>query len=151
MDDQRHAFFDSLHINIHDPRVKAQQDYCHRTFQYRKGYTTMEFQMSPFYIATFTLLGILLVFNYTKRCNKTTLPFPPGPPGEFILGHLRVIPFEDPFKSYLDWGKEYSNANHLLSFDALTVFCRKRCSLFQNSRTAHRCSKQCEGLRGFAR
>lgn len=36
------------------------------------------------------------------------LPLPPGPPGEFILGHLRSIPKSDTALAYAKWGREYS-------------------------------------------
>lgn len=42
--------------------------------------------------------------------GKRKYPLPPGPPGEFILGHYRKIPFVAAFKQYAQWGKEYSTA-----------------------------------------
>lgn len=48
----------------------------------------------------------LYLVPYVLRKRK--LPLPPGPPGEFILGHYRKIPFVAAFKQYAQWGKEYS-------------------------------------------
>ncbi|KAI9740606.1 MAG: hypothetical protein M1834_005187 [Cirrosporium novae-zelandiae] len=37
------------------------------------------------------------------------LPLPPGPPGELILGHLRVVPSSSPEYTYQKWSKEYGS------------------------------------------
>ena len=39
--------------------------------------------------------------------SKTKSPLPPGPPGEPILGHLRVVPTDNPEHAYARWAKEY--------------------------------------------
>ncbi|KAL8377650.1 hypothetical protein RB595_008373 [Gaeumannomyces hyphopodioides] len=44
-----------------------------------------------------------------RRRRAKRLPLPPGPPGEFLLGHSRVVPFEAPFKKYAEWGVEYDS------------------------------------------
>ncbi|TVY21370.1 Cytochrome P450 monooxygenase psiH [Lachnellula arida] len=64
--------------------------------------------ISPYAIllsAAVLVLG-LAIFKFRGR---RTLPYPPGPPGEFLIGHLRVIPFEDSPTAYLNWGREYKS------------------------------------------
>jgi hypothetical protein len=34
-------------------------------------------------------------------------PLPPGPPGEFLIGHVRVIPKDGTAETYARWGREY--------------------------------------------
>lgn len=41
--------------------------------------------------------------TYRRRLN-----LPPGPCGEFLLGHLRVIPKSGTAEAYAHWGREYS-------------------------------------------
>lgn len=67
--------------------------------------------LSPFNAAVVTVAGALValliaIVRDTQR--RKGLPYPPGPPGEFLLGHLRIVPFENTQEAYLKWGKEYS-------------------------------------------
>ncbi|KAI8270418.1 Cytochrome P450 monooxygenase COX2 [Colletotrichum sp. SAR11_239] len=41
--------------------------------------------------------------------KRRNLRLPPGPPGEPILGHLRVIPTDNPEYAYAAWSKEYNS------------------------------------------
>jgi cytochrome P450 len=56
-----------------------------------------------------------LVYNRLQRSKK--LPLPPGPPGEPLLGHLRVVPTDHPEFDYTRWGKEYNT--DILHFSVL--------------------------------
>jgi hypothetical protein len=58
--------------------------------------------------AIVSIAGLILYLVISKFRGRKSHPFPPGPPGEFLLGHLRVVPFEDAPTAYLNWGKEYS-------------------------------------------
>ena len=64
--------------------------------------------LSPLSVASLSVLGLSIVFYLLKKLTKNSIPYPPGPPGEPLVGHLRVIPFEAPYQSYLEWGKQYS-------------------------------------------
>lgn len=66
--------------------------------------------MSP-YATLLSAAGLVIVLAIFKFRTRRTLPYPPGPPGEFLIGHLRVIPFEDSPTAYLNWGREYSKSN----------------------------------------
>ena len=66
--------------------------------------------LSP-YATLLSAAGLVIVLAFFKFRNRRTLPYPPGPPGEFLIGHLRVIPFEDSPTAYLNWGREYSKLN----------------------------------------
>ena len=59
--------------------------------------------------AAAVLVGYLLfaVVVSPLRGRKRPAPLPPGPPGETLLGHYRVVPADAAFKKYADWGKEY--------------------------------------------
>ncbi|CAH0045051.1 unnamed protein product [Clonostachys solani] len=48
-----------------------------------------------------------LLLRYIGHSQK--LPLPPGPPGEALLGHLRVIPTDHPEYAYTQWGKDYNS------------------------------------------
>lgn len=41
--------------------------------------------------------------------HQSKLPLPPGPPGEPILGHLRVVPTDNPEFTYARWAREYQS------------------------------------------
>ncbi|EEA23614.1 hypothetical protein TMatcc_002489 [Talaromyces marneffei ATCC 18224] len=55
------------------------------------------------------LVLFLAVYLVPTLLGKRKYPLPPGPPGEFILGHSRTIPFVAPFKQYAQWAKEYKS------------------------------------------
>ncbi|KAJ9645017.1 hypothetical protein H2204_001479 [Knufia peltigerae] len=65
-------------------------------------------------------IGILVVVAmvcYRKAFRRSNLPLPPGPKGEPILGHLRLIPESHPEYQLTEWGKEYKS--DVLSFNIL--------------------------------
>ncbi|EXJ84725.1 hypothetical protein A1O3_05396 [Capronia epimyces CBS 606.96] len=54
-----------------------------------------------------------LLSTLVKRKNEK-LCLPPGPPGEPLIGHLRIIPADHPEYQYTEWGKQYkSDVLHL--------------------------------------
>ncbi|KAL6410650.1 O-methylsterigmatocystin oxidoreductase [Ilyonectria robusta] len=71
--------------------------------------------------AGLAILAVSIILYLGKlaisRRSKRALPLPPGPPGEPILGHLRVIPADNPEFAYMKWSKEY--ASDILSFNIL--------------------------------
>lgn len=54
------------------------------------------------------LLVLVAFVCYRKAFRQSNLPLPPGPKGEPILGHLRLIPESHPEYQLTEWGKEYS-------------------------------------------
>lgn len=52
------------------------------------------------------LTGFLLFWAH--KHSQPTLPLPPGPPSEFLLGHTRIVPKENAAEVYSRWSKEYS-------------------------------------------
>ncbi|KAH6965879.1 cytochrome P450 [Fusarium venenatum] len=63
----------------------------------------------------------LLIF-WAHKHFQPTLPLPPGPPSEFLLGHTRVIPKENAAKVYSRWSKEYnSDIIHVRSLGRSTI------------------------------
>ncbi len=52
----------------------------------------------------FSVLAALAVWFKSRR---RSLPLPPGPPGDPIIGHLRYIPAEAPAETFAEWSKTY--------------------------------------------
>ncbi len=55
---------------------------------------------------SFILLAAVLV-RTLRTSKRVPYPLPPGPPGEPILGHFRVIPAVGPEHKYIEWSKQY--------------------------------------------
>ncbi|KAL7931015.1 cytochrome P450 [Trichoderma chlorosporum] len=73
---------------------------------------------SPSGLLLFICLIILVAGKavaYQKRGRLASLP--PGPPGEWILGHLRIVPTDNPEYFYMRLSREY--ASDILSFRIL--------------------------------
>ncbi|OLN88226.1 O-methylsterigmatocystin oxidoreductase 1 [Colletotrichum chlorophyti] len=51
----------------------------------------------------------LLLALLRRRSPWGHPPLPPGPPGEFLLGHLRVVPKERTAETYAEWAKKYKS------------------------------------------
>ncbi|KAE8443942.1 hypothetical protein EG329_001252 [Mollisiaceae sp. DMI_Dod_QoI] len=68
------------------------------------------------------LFGVLLlivglfIWNLKVR-KRTPYPLPPGPPGEPVIGHFRLIPALHPEQKYIEWGKQYGS--DILYFNVL--------------------------------
>lgn len=55
-------------------------------------------------------LSVFFLFRFAARRRRTNgLPLPPGPPGEPILGHLRIVPSHSPEYTYMKWSQEYGS------------------------------------------
>ncbi|EPE37001.1 Cytochrome P450 [Glarea lozoyensis ATCC 20868] len=68
-------------------------------------------------IATYILSGLLLFVLYKfLKPQKQSLPLPPSPPTDPILGHIRSIPSKNPELTYMKWGKQYNTDILYLSF-----------------------------------
>ncbi|KAG9035096.1 hypothetical protein FRB95_012115 [Tulasnella sp. JGI-2019a] len=57
------------------------------------------------------LLAIKVVYRYLT--NRSSLPYPPGPPGDFIIGHLRQVPSKYPWLVYTAWAHKYGPINYI--------------------------------------
>ncbi|KAF6842127.1 cytochrome p450 monooxygenase [Colletotrichum plurivorum] len=56
------------------------------------------------------LAVVLLIFLVRRQSSSWGHPpLPPGPPGEFLLGHLRVIPKAKTAETYAEWAKKYES------------------------------------------
>ncbi|KAH7020048.1 cytochrome P450 [Ilyonectria destructans] len=64
----------------------------------------------------FAVLVTIIKFALSRRRTRSS-PLPPGPPGEPILGHLRIIPTDNPENAYMKWSREY--ASDIISFNVL--------------------------------
>lgn len=54
-------------------------------------------------------LTCLIVWSSRKFKSKNNPPLPPGPPGEPLIGHLRLIPPDDQPMQFYKLGKTYGN------------------------------------------
>ncbi|KAF9456701.1 cytochrome P450 [Collybia nuda] len=62
------------------------------------------------------LLALFICFTfyiYLKRKTRNVVPLPPGPPGDPIIGHIRLIPPENQETLFYKWGKIYGDVIHL--------------------------------------
>ncbi|KAJ9144244.1 Cytochrome p450 2c31 [Pleurostoma richardsiae] len=64
---------------------------------------------SPIILGLASAAILVVVYIIPRIFGKRKYPLPPGPPGEFLLGHYRVVPFVAAFKKYAEWGKEYKS------------------------------------------
>ncbi|ESK94311.1 cytochrome p450 [Moniliophthora roreri MCA 2997] len=58
-------------------------------------------------------LTTLVVVLWKAIAAKRHPPYPPGPPSEPIIGHMRVIPAKDIGEHFHEWAKEYGEIMHL--------------------------------------
>ena len=61
-------------------------------------------QSSIVFCAVALLLRVLWVRSKSAQPNA----LPPGPRGDPLIGHVRLIPKSRPELTYMKWGKEYS-------------------------------------------
>lgn len=65
------------------------------------------------FITLLSLMGVIilaaLAIGRFSLGRKSEFPLPPGPPGEPILGHLRIVPTDGPEYAYARWSKEYKS------------------------------------------
>lgn len=74
------------------------------------GSPTMPFRTAFYFSPFFTAFAIVIsvVFFYRRRIySKHRPPLPPGPPGDLLIHHLRVIPTKDHAETYHEWSKIY--------------------------------------------
>lgn len=64
----------------------------------------------------FLLVGVVLqllvgslLFKCIRGSQRGPYPLPPGPPGEPLLGHFRLIPAVGPEQKYIEWSKKYGS------------------------------------------
>ncbi|CAK7216730.1 hypothetical protein SCUCBS95973_002905 [Sporothrix curviconia] len=63
----------------------------------------------PTVLTLLVAVAFLVVYAVPRVFGKRKYRQPPGPPGEFLLGHYRKIPFVAAFKQYAKWAKEYNS------------------------------------------
>ena len=72
----------------------------------------------PYGLVTLFVLVFLTIEKWVStRRRPRTPPSPPEPPGEPVLGHLRIIPVDNPEYAYMRWSQEYNS--DILSFRVL--------------------------------
>jgi hypothetical protein len=64
--------------------------------------------LTTFAVGIAAVVAAAFVVSRRVWGRKSHLPLPPGPPGEPLLGHLRIIPAERPEFQYAKWAKEYN-------------------------------------------
>ncbi|KAF5714941.1 cytochrome p450 [Fusarium mundagurra] len=76
-------------------------------------------------------IATILLLTWAHWRSRPTLPLPPGPPSEFLLGHSRVIPKENAAAVYAKWSKDYSQFG--LNSDIIYVRSLGRSTVVLNS------------------
>ncbi|KIP10341.1 hypothetical protein PHLGIDRAFT_101482 [Phlebiopsis gigantea 11061_1 CR5-6] len=59
------------------------------------------------YLAALATLALGLLWR--GRLKKSRLPYPPGPPAEFLLGHARIFPRAEPHVQITQWARQYGD------------------------------------------
>ncbi|KAL6310526.1 cytochrome P450 [Sparassis latifolia] len=57
--------------------------------------------------------SLLLAVVVYVRTRRRSLPFPPGPPAESVIGHLRVLPPVDQVDVFQEWAAKYGDIFYL--------------------------------------
>ncbi|KAF9002123.1 cytochrome P450 [Cyathus striatus] len=65
---------------------------------------------SSLYYLALAFIGFYLIW---ARLRKNRLQYPPGPPAEPILGHLRVMPTTEQEATFREWSKTYGDVIYL--------------------------------------
>ncbi|KAF8749948.1 Pleckstrin homology domain, partial [Rhizoctonia solani] len=60
-------------------------------------------------VLTLLLAGILTYAIYTKPSRAHSLPLPPSPKADPLIGHLRALPRSDEHLVYAQWGKDLNS------------------------------------------
>ncbi|RMJ17918.1 hypothetical protein BHE90_004280 [Fusarium euwallaceae] len=68
----------------------------------------MEFTTAKALLELAIVLAVMWFLLVHWRAQPT-LPLPPGPPAEFLLGHARLIPKENTAATYAKWAREYDS------------------------------------------
>lgn len=63
----------------------------------------------PYGLAFIGLVFVVIAKFILFDRKRSALPLPPGPPGEPILGHLRIIPSISPEYTYMQWSKDFKS------------------------------------------
>ena len=71
---------------------------------------------------------------WIRARNKHTAPLPPGPPAEFLIGHARIFPREEPQQKLAEWARQYGI--YSLEFNLVTLIVFRGCYAPQCSREA---------------
>ena len=74
------------------------------------------FSLQCIFIASFLIFSLRLFFT---TCISRHLPFP-GPPRDWILGHVRVMPRKEHWKTFARWGEMFE-VKHLSIISAAVV------------------------------
>ncbi|KAI1181168.1 putative O-methylsterigmatocystin oxidoreductase [Nemania sp. FL0916] len=70
-----------------------------------------------FALAVAVIVTIIILLCRRALGSKSHRHLPPGPPGEPLIGHLRVIPAAHPEIQYANWAKQYNT--DILHFNVL--------------------------------
>ncbi|KAJ7018188.1 cytochrome P450 [Mycena alexandri] len=68
--------------------------------------------MLLFGLGTFAVIAMLLYFFWCPKSARS-LPFPPGPPRDPVIGHLRYMPTKNRATVFHTWAKTYGDVMYL--------------------------------------
>lgn len=61
-------------------------------------------------VVTLCIIAILLARIWSISHPRPSSRLPPGPRGDPIIGHVRMVPASQPWVTYMDWARKYSKA-----------------------------------------
>ncbi|QRW06549.1 cytochrome P450 family protein [Ceratobasidium sp. AG-Ba] len=64
---------------------------------------------SPIYLDALLFGFLTLFFTFYLRPKRPTLPCPPSPKSEFLIGHARVIPLQREWEVFSQWSKDLNS------------------------------------------
>ena len=68
-------------------------------------------------MALLTLLALVLLcailVSWTFKRKRHSLPYPPGPPGDLVIGHFRTLYSDDAHETLYKWSKQYGDVMYL--------------------------------------
>jgi hypothetical protein len=88
---------------------------------------SIPFVVSPYSFA-FVFIGItaaFLCFIHRLRWRYNSIPYPPGPPGDPIIGNIRQMSAKNQEQEFEKWGKQYG------LFSSLSRSYRLHCFVLQ--------------------
>jgi hypothetical protein len=53
------------------------------------------------------LFSCVILYVWAREKSARRLPLPPGPPGDPLIGHLRLVPSDNQENIFYEWGKKY--------------------------------------------
>ncbi|KAI0796042.1 cytochrome P450 [Abortiporus biennis] len=64
-------------------------------------------------ILTLSLFAVLALWKWYSKSRRSNIPLPPGPPGDPLIGNLRMMPRTYQPEAFYEWSKKYGDVMYL--------------------------------------